>query len=36
MWRVRRGAMEDWLSYSIAVCVVLLFMILTRGLRVGQ
>jgi hypothetical protein len=30
------GAMDDWLGYSIAVWVVLLFMILVGVLPVGQ
>lgn len=29
-------AMEDWLGYAIAVCMVLLFMILVGVLPVGQ
>jgi hypothetical protein len=31
-----RGAMEDWLGYAIAVCMVLLFMIFVGVLPVGQ
>ncbi len=35
--RVKEGeAMEDWLGYTIAVCIVLLFMILVGVLPVGQ
>ena len=35
--RVKEGvAMEDWLGYAIAVCMVLLFMILVGVLPVGQ
>ena len=35
--RVNGGvAMEDWLGYAIAVCMVLLFMILVGVLPVGQ
>jgi hypothetical protein len=30
------GAMEDWLGYAIAVCMVLLFMILAGVLPAGQ
>ena len=31
-----RGAMEDWLGYAIAVCMVLLFMIFVGVLPVRQ
>lgn len=31
-----REAMEDWLGYTITVCIVLLFMILVGVLPVGQ
>ena len=31
-----RVAMEDWLGYAIAVCMVLLFMILVGVLPAGQ
>ncbi len=31
-----RVAMEDWLGYAIAVCMVLLFMILVGVLPVSQ
>jgi hypothetical protein len=31
-----RDATEDWLGYTIAVCMVLLFMILVGVLPVGQ
>jgi len=35
--RVNGGAaIEDWLGYAIAVCMVLLFMILVGVLPVGQ
>ena len=35
--RVKGGvAMEDWLGYAIAVCMVLLFMILVGVLPVSQ
>ena len=33
---VKEGAMEDWLGYSVAVCIVLLFMMLVGVLPVGQ
>ena len=33
---VKQKAMEDWLGYSVAVCLVLLFMILVGVLPVGR